>query len=469
MNESTLTFLGAAGTVTGSKHLVRHAGRAYLLDAGLHQGPDELEQLDWQPFPLAMRDLDAVVLSHAHIDHTGYLPRLVQQGYDGPAYATPATISLLKLLLPDSAHIQEEQADYANRKGYARHKPAKPLYTSEDADRALALLRPVPFGEPLALDQHATLTYRRAGHLLGSATVQLDLHDGRDAITVAFSGDLGRYAQEVMQDPEPIPHADHLILESTYGDSFHPRGTIETTLARAVDHVTRARGALIIPSFAVGRTQLVLYYLRKLEDAQRIPRLPVFVDSPMASDATDIYCQNGSETNLRIELLMDDERCPLRCPDTSFVRKSEESKRLNARHGPFVVISANGMCTAGRILHHLKNRLPDARNAVLFVGYQGEGTRGRRLVEGARHIHMHGQEVPVRAAIYRLDGLSGHADQGELLRWCEQFSEPPRATHLVHGEPPASHALARALGEKLGWRAQPARRLDVTHLKGRHA
>lgn len=442
-----LRFLGAAGTVTGSKYLLHGDGRRYLIDCGIFQGDDALEQEDWKPFPIPPGDLDAVLLTHAHIDHTGYLPRLVANGYQRPVYATPATIDLLTLLLPDSGRLQEEQAHYANKKGFARHLPAKPLYTEKDAEAALRLLRPIEYRTWNRIGHELDVRPWPAGHILGSAVLEARL----GTKTIVFSGDVGRYDQDVMRDPMTPPHADILLVESTYGDRLHSRETPGTSLERAIQHVVRHDGVLVIPSFAVGRAQHIMYYIRKLQEAGRMPRMPVFLDSPMSVDATDIYCKHGDEPNLRISLSMGPKDCPIRCHDTRFVRKSHESKALNTRRGPMIVISANGMCTGGRIRHHLKHRLPDERNAILFVGYQAHGTLGQRLREGADEVRIHGQTIPVRARTFRLEGLSGHADQDELLRWLHGFRTPPGVTYLVHGEPEARDALARRITSELGW------------------
>jgi len=457
---ATITPLGAAGTVTGSKYLLQTGEATLLVDCGIFQGPDELEQIDWQPFPVPPERIDAVLLTHAHIDHSGFLPGLVALGFHGPVFATPATIALLGLLLPDSAHIQEEQAAYANKKQYARHLPAKPLYTMQDADRALQRLQPIRYHEPTRIASGVEATLRPAGHLLGSATVQLDVQERGSNVRLGFSGDLGRYDQEVMNDPEPMPRADVLFVESTYGDRRHARTPVADTLAEAIAYVKKHKGALVIPSFAVGRAQHVLYFIRKLQDAGLAANVPIYVDSPMARDATALYCEHGAEPNLRIRLSVDDEDCPIRCRDARFVRDVQESKRLNHREGPFVVVSANGMCTAGRILHHLKNRIPDERNAVLFVGYQGVGTRGRRLLDGAGTVRIHGEPVEVRARVFRAEGMSGHADQGEILRWLRGFESPPRLALVTHGEQDASETLASLLQHRLGWRARVPRRLE---------
>ncbi len=446
-----LRFLGAAGTVTGSRYLLRIENHQYLVDCGLFQGGHRLDELNWQPFPVPPAEIDAILLTHAHIDHTGYLPRLVRQGYRGPIYATEATCALLELLLPDSAYLQEQDAAYANKKGYSRHKPALPLYTVADAKETLALLEPVAFHAPVHLDA-ARIIWAPAGHILGSAILETQVATERGVRTVVFSGDLGRYDGEVMAAPSSAPSADYLLVESTYGGRFHSDDPIEESLAAVIAGVMDRGGVLLIPSFAVGRTQQVLYYIRKLQDRGQAPDIPVYIDSPMAVEASHLYCQFGDDHNLDVNLLMDHRRCPLRCHDTHFVRAVEESKELNTMPGPAIILSASGMCTGGRILHHLKWRLPDARNTVLFVGYQAEGTRGRALLDGAEKLRIHGEIVPVRAEIASLDALSAHGDQNDLMRWLSNFQEPPRRTFIVHGEPPASAALQEAIQTQLGWR-----------------
>lgn len=444
--DTTLRFLGAAETVTGSRHLLRTPQGAYLLEAGLFQGDDALEQRDWTPFPVEPASLRAIVLTHAHIDHSGYLPRLVREGFDGPIYATEGTIRLLGLLLPDAGRLQEEQAAYANKRGYARHLPAKPLYTEKDAEATLRLLRSIPWGKPARLGPDVEVLARPAGHLLGSAILEIEHPAGK----LALSGDLGRYAQDVMRDPEPIRAADVLLLECTYGNRLHAGRELDDVLEDALAYVSRTGGVLVIPSFAVGRAQLVMHRLRSLLAEGRIPHLPLFVDSPMATDATDIYCGTPEDPNLRLALDAGP-ACPLRYPGARFVQGREESISLNTRKGPFIVLSANGMCTGGRILHHLKFRLPDPRNAVLFVGYQARGTRGRALRDGAAYTRIHGEPIQVRARVFDAEGMSGHADHDELMRWARGFERPPRKTWLVHGEPDASAALQASLRHELGW------------------
>ncbi|MFQ6059167.1 MAG: MBL fold metallo-hydrolase RNA specificity domain-containing protein [Anaerolineae bacterium] len=444
-----ITFGGATETVTGSRFLLWVNGRRYLVDCGLFQGGRRLKAMNWEPFPIPPEQIEAVLLTHAHIDHTGYLPRLVRQGFRGPVYATWPTGALLEIMLPDSAYLQEQDAAYANKKGYSRHKPALPLYTIADAERALEGLRPVPFHQPLRLNG-VTATWRPAGHILGSAILEVKVETQNSSRRVVFSGDLGRYDDEIMKPPVNIPEADVLLVESTYGNRLHADQSIQDALTDVLTYVIERGDVLLIPAFAVGRTQQVLYHIRRLQDQGRVPDLPVFMDSPMAVDASRIYCRFGDDHNLDVNLLMDQRACPLRCRHTHFVQDVEQSKALNTRPGPAVIISASGMCTGGRILHHLKWRLPDARNAVLFIGYQVEGTRGRRLLDGAKRIHIHGKEVPVRARIVYVDALSAHADRDELLRWLSEFGHPSRQTFIVHGEPEASEALAGVL-RTWGW------------------
>jgi metallo-beta-lactamase family protein len=448
---TTLTFLGAAGTVTGSKHLVRTQGAALLLDCGLFQGLKELRLRNWTAPPFAPSRLAAVVLSHAHVDHSGYLPVLVKHGFAGPVFCTPGTVDLLRVLLLDAAKLQEEEAAAANRYGYSKHHPALPLYTVEDAERAVRLAVSCRYGEPFEVTPGAEALFRRAGHILGSATVELGLGSDR----LVFSGDLGRWDRPVLRDPELIAEADVLLVESTYGNRTHARDATEQ-LVRIVHEAVGRGGALLIPAFAVGRTQELLWTLRHLEDEARIPSLPVFIDSPMAIDVTDIYCRHPEDHDLAMSLLMDGHHSPLRCRQHHLVRSAQESRQLNHRDGPMIVIAGSGMATGGRILHHLKHRLADPRTTVLLPGFQAVDTRGRKLQDGASHIRIHGQDVPVRATIEMLDGLSAHADRDETLRWLEGFARPPRQVHVVHGEPPAAQGLAEAIRARLGWRATVA-------------
>lgn len=452
---ATVQFLGAAGTVTGSMHLVRVADRRVLLDCGLFQGLKELRVRNWSERVTDPRTLDAVVLSHAHIDHTGYLPVLARQGFRGPIFCTPTTGDLLGVMLRDSAHLQEEEAERANRHAYSKHRPALPLYTVSDALQALELVEHRPYAHPFPVCEGVTALVRRAGHIMGAGTVDLELGHGNGRRLV-FSGDLGRWDQPLLRDPESVTQADVLLLESTYGDREHPTNG-EAELTRIVNQATERGGALLIPAFAVGRAQELVWWLDQLERAGQIPSLPLYLDSPMAIDATDIYTRHPedhpSEVHGRIGKgghLTHGKRCLL-------ARSVEESKRLNGITGPVIIIAASGMATGGRILHHLAHRLPDPRTTVLLVGFQAAGTRGRALRDGAPSVRMFGRDVPVRATVETIEALSAHGDRQDLLRWLGGFTRPPRQTYLVHGEPAAADSLAAAIRERYGWTVDIAR------------
>lgn len=453
MSTSTVRFLGAAGTVTGSKHLVNTGKSQVLLDCGLFQGLKALRERNWDPPPMDPDEFEAVVLSHAHIDHSGYLPVLVRHGFRGPVYCTPATADLLKLLLPDAAHLQEEQAEYANFRGFSRHSPALPLCTVEDANAALELLQPRPYGEAFEVTQDIHATYHPAGHILGSATVSLDV--GKPSRRLVFSGDLGRWDRPVLPDPEMIDEADVLLVEATYGNRHHGPDPVDE-LARVVRDAAKRGGALIIPAFAIGRTQELLWHLRRLEEQGAIPVLPVYADSPMAIEATDVYRRHREDHDEEMTAVMENGGRPFATRQFHVAKSRQESVKLNELVGPFIIISASGMATGGRVVHHLNLRLPDPRTTVLLVGFQAMGTRGRQLQEGRRQIRMFGREVDVRARIETLDGLSAHADQGELLRWLGGFKRPPHRTYLVHAEPAAAGTLQELISSKLGWTVRPA-------------
>lgn len=419
-----------------------------LLDCGLFQGLKALRLRNWADPPFEPARLDAVVLSHAHLDHSGYLPLLVRRGFTGPIHCTPGTADLAAVVVRDSAHIQEEDAAHANRHGYSKHSPALPLYTAADAERALRLLVRHPYGEPFDVAGTAT-SFHRAGHILGSAIVEAQI-GGHCGTRLVFSGDLGRRRPLILRERETITAADVLLVESTYGNRIHADKPDEQ-IARIVNDTAERGGALIVPAFAIGRTQELIWMLRQLEDQQRVPSLPVYIDSPMAINVTDIYCAHAEDHDLDMKLLMDDKRCPLCCRTYRLVRTPQESKSLNERTGPMIVIAGSGMATGGRVLHHLEHRLPDARNTVLFVGFQAEGTRGRSLRDGSKLIRMHGSEVPVRARVESVDGLSAHADKEELMEWLRGFQSAPAHTYVVHGEPDASRALATSIERELGW------------------
>jgi metallo-beta-lactamase family protein len=450
----TIRFLGAAGTVTGSKHLLTLNGQRVLLDCGLFQGLKALRLRNWQPLPFDAAGVGAVVLSHAHLDHCGALPLLVRQGFRGPIYCTPATKELTAIILLDAAHLQEEEAEIANRYGYSKHHPALPLYTTEHAEAALRLLEPRGYGTPFRVTKDVVTVYRRAGHILGAATVELQLDAGTPRRLV-FSGDLGRWNRPILRDPELVPEADVVLVESTYGDRVHSTDATDA-LARVVRDAVRRGGALIIPAFAVGRVQELVWTLRHLEETNAIPTVPVFVDSPMAIEVTDFYCRHTEEHDVDMALLLDAKRNPLRSREHRLVRTATESKALNDRSGPMIIISASGMATGGRVIHHLKARLPDDRTTVLLPGFQAAGTRGRALADGAREVRIHGRSVPVRATVVTLDGFSAHADRDEIVRWLSGFRHPPKRVYVVHGEAQAADSLAATLRARFGWDASVA-------------
>jgi metallo-beta-lactamase family protein len=451
---ATLGFHGAAGTVTGSKHLVSAAGEQVLLDCGLFQGIKARRLRNWEAPPFDARAVRSVVLSHGHLDHSGYLPLLVRRGFRGRIHCTPGTADLLRIVLMDSAHLQEEDTERANRYGYTKHSPALPLYDVNDVYATLGLVRLHGYGDRFEVARGMTALFRRAGHILGSSTVQLDV-DQPHPVRLVFSGDLGRWGRPILRDPELVSGADVLMIESTYGDRMHPTDA-EDVLVRIISEAIQRGGAVIVPAFAIGRTQELLWIIRKLEDSGRLPQLPVYVDSPMASAVTDIYCRHPEDHNVDMKLLMDEKRCPLCAGRHHVVRTAQESRGLNSRSGPMIIIAGSGMATGGRVLHHLKHRLPDARTTVLLVGFQAEGTRGHALEQGAQEIKIHGEFIPVRARIETLQGLSAHADQREILRWLGGFEKPPARTYVVHGEPGPAATLARVITEKLGWKTMVA-------------
>jgi metallo-beta-lactamase family protein len=453
---ATLTFLGGTDTVTGSKFVLEAKGESLLVECGLFQGPRELRGLNWEDPFFAESLPDEVLLTHAHLDHSGYLPRLVgHYGYRGPVRATAATTDLLGVLLPDAARLQEEATEYANQKGYSRHHPALPLYTEEDAERALRLLRPAPYHEWFPVPGgRARLT--KAGHILGSAHAVVETGGHR----LVFSGDVGRWDIPVLEDPEPPTGAHLLLLESTYGGRSHPADADpDAVLAETVNRVAERGGVMVIPAFSVGRSQEILFRLRQLEENGRIPRLPVFLDSPMSIEATELYRKHVEEHDLEMQVLKEAGITPLRPARLHLTRTVDESKRINAVEPPAIVLSASGMASGGRVVHHLKRRLPFAQNLVAFVGYQAEGTLGRSLVDGARRVHIHGDEVEVRAEVVMLDVFSAHADQEELLRWVGEAA--PERIALVHGEEEGRRALATALRESFAGEVLVPERGDV--------
>ncbi len=433
-----LTFLGAARTVTGSKFLLEHGGHRVLFDCGLFQGLKELRLRNWDEFPVPVKSLDAIVLTHAHLDHVGYLPRLVAHGFRGRVFCTAGTADLCRLILPDSARIQEEDARQANRHGYSKHHPALPLYSEVDAQRALTQLQPIGYERPIDVAPGISVEMRPAGHLLGSAFVLARLEQGP---SVLFGGDLGRYSRPVLPDPANGVAADVLLMESTYGDREHLQDDTGEALAEIVHDTVRRGGKLIIPSFAIGRVEELLYWLHQLEAERRIPVLPVHVDSPMATEALRYYAARAGELDPDVRSRSRRDLGAFCTERFQLVASTQQSKELTASRKPAIVISSSGMATGGRVLHHMAAALPDTRNTVLFVGYQAAGTRGRKLVDGAELVRIHGDDVPVRARIARLDSMSAHADRTELLRWLGTFPSLPRQLFLVHGEPAPMDSL----------------------------
>ena len=459
---SSLTFLGAAGTVTGSKHLLDLGDHRVLFDCGLFQGLKELRLRNWAALPFDATRIDAVVLTHAHLDHCGYLPRLVAQGFKGRIFCTPGTRDLCTLVLPDSAHLQEEDARRANRHGYSKHAPALPLYTSLDAARTLTRLQPVGYNRPVPVVPGVEVEFINAGHLLGSSYARV--HIGGK--TILFGGDLGRYSRPVLPDPSAVASADALLVESTYGDRVHPPDDDGVALSAIINDAVKRGGKIIVPSFAVGRTEEVIYWLQRLEQQKRIPVLPVYVDSPMAAGALQFYHERVDELDPDLNRGSEGHRqvCAFCTDRMTVVDTVEQSKAVMNSAGPAIIIAASGMATGGRVLHHLTATLPDSRNTVMFVGFQAAGTRGRLLCDGVKQIKMLGQIVGVEAKIERLDSMSAHADANEILRWLKGFTAPPKMTYIVHGEPTAADALEKKIQAELKWPTHVAKHLETVEL-----
>ena len=436
-----LTFLGAAGTVTGSKYLLETNGRRILIDCGLFQGFKQLRLRNWAPFPVPPGSIDQILLTHAHLDHSGYIPLLVRNGFRGPIFCTDATLALSGLLLPDSGHLQERDAEFANRRGFSKHKPALPLYTQGDAEKSLERFRPVPFHKAVPIAGGLTARFLYAGHILGAAMIELT--DGNNRIV--FSGDLGRPNDISLFDPENVEAADYVIVESTYGNRTHGPRDPEDALAEAIHATVSRGGTILIPAFAVGRTQSLLFHLYRLKKEKRIPDVPIYVDSPMAIDATEIFADH-----------MQDHRVSPAETRAAFavahyVRTIEESKSLDAQRGPKIILSASGMATGGRVLHHLETYAPDPANLILFAGFQAGGTRGAAMTGGAETIKVHGRYIPVRAQVQNLQMLSAHADADEIMGWLRGFRSPPKMSFITHGEPAAADALRHRIDEELHW------------------
>ena len=445
----SITFHGAAQTVTGSKFLLQADGARVLVDCGLFQGLKELRLKNWTSLPFDLNSLDAVVLTHAHLDHTGYLPRIVKEGFDRRVHCTSATAQLAEIIMLDSAHCQEQDAEYANRKGFSKHKPALPLYDGRDAVRAVKLLHNQPRGEWFTPAGPIWMRFHDAGHLLGSNMIEVEIRDRKPPLRILFSGDVGRYDGPLYHDPAPPPACDYLICESTYGNRDHPSRDVLASLLEVTTRAVQRGGVMLIASFAVGRAQQLIYLLQVLKSQGRIPDLPIYLDSPMACNATAIYREHREDHDLS-EGELDDAHPVLAGPRVHLCRTTDESKALNGLAGPAVIIASSGMMTGGRIIHHLKQRLPDAKNTIALGGYMAVGTRGRQLENGAKWIRIHGQDVAVRAAVEKIPGLSGHADRTDLLRWLGPLPKP-RRVFLVHGEPDSAAALGDTLRAERDW------------------
>jgi metallo-beta-lactamase family protein len=458
MTSPTLTFLGAVGTVTGSRFLVTGVGSRILVDAGLFQGLADLRRRNWEPPPFDPAVLDAVVLTHAHLDHCGYLPKLVRDGFSGPVLCTRGTADLAEIVLRDSAHLQEEDAAYANRVGFSKHRPALPLYDTAEVEKTLQLIIPADYHAPTSVGPEMVVTLRPAGHILGSATALVEAGGTR----TLFSGDLGRPHHPLLEPPDDPPEADTMVVESTYGNRAHPRPDDEL-LAATVRRTLARGGTVLVPAFAVDRTELVLLELHRLRKAGRIPEVPVYVDSPMALASLEVYRRAAQ-----------DPRGPIRRPgaradladlgEVHAVRDAAESERLNVPRYPCIVVSASGMASGGRVVHHLRHQLPDPRNTVVLTGYQAVGTRGRQLLDGAHEIKVHGRYVPVRAEVVDVPNFSVHADADEEIAWLSRAPRPPRTAYVVHGEPPAVAGFARRIRDELGWCAVAPRFAETVRL-----
>jgi metallo-beta-lactamase family protein len=461
-----LTFLGAAGCVTGSKYLVEAAGKKLLVDCGLFQGTDDLKDRNWKPLPVDPKTIDYLVLTHAHLDHTGWLPVLVRDGYNKTIFANPATIDLVGLLLKDSGHLQEEETQDAQKHNWSKHANPQALYTSQDIDPVLRLLKPMPRSGGFDISPEFHVGSYDAGHILGSSSLALTIAENGKKSVVIFSGDVGRYDQPILNDPQTpdSKQIDMLLCESTYGDREHASGDPLQLLGDIVNRVVKRGGSIVIPAFAIGRTQTFMYYLRQLENLQRIPKIPVYVDSPMALSATDLYLKYKDDHDAQFARDEQNGGDPLSVHEFHLARSVQESKQINGVKTPCIIVSASGMVTGGRVLHHLAERLGDARNCVILGGFQAEGTRGRALEEGAKTLSLFGKSVPVMAEIVAMGQFSAHAGKSELLRWLTGLQVPPKQVYLTHGEPAAAQSLQQAIALNFKWNAAVARYLDTVEI-----
>ena len=460
MSTMRLTFHGAARTVTGSKYLLETDKHRVLVDCGIFQGTKQLRDINWAEPKFDPASLDAIVLTHAHIDHTGYLPVMAKRGFRGQVFCIGATMDLLPLLLLDSAHLQEEEARFANIHGTSKHKPAKPLYTEEDARNILRQTKQITRHQTAEILPGLSVSSVCAGHILGAVSLNFDCGGRR----ITFSGDIGRYDAPILPDPQPIAIGDLLLCESTYGDREHPAENVRDRLADVITRAAERGGPIIVPAFALGRTQDLLYIIGELERAGKIPALPVYVDSPMAVDATEIYRRYKRDYDEDAAEIVAAKLEPLKTKRTTFVHSSQDSRKLNHLRGSRIIISASGMATGGRILHHLKLWLPEESTTVVFVGFQAEGTRGRTILSGAPDVKIFGESVPIRAQVEELTGLSAHADRSELLRWLKSCSGTPAKVRVVHGESETADSFAGAIRQSLKWDAAPAEYLETVEV-----
>ncbi|MCU0418132.1 MAG: MBL fold metallo-hydrolase [Cyclobacteriaceae bacterium] len=452
MNVS-LRFLGAAKSVTGSKYLLEIDHQRILVDGGLFQGRKELRLRNWQKLPVDPETIDQIIVTHAHIDHIGYLPRLVRDGFHGLIHCTHATKDLMKIMLKDAAKLQEEEALFALKQGYSKHSKPEPLFTEVDADHVMTLVRSCGMEKAVALSPTVSVRFFNSGHILGSAIVEVTLTGQTQEKKIVFSGDLGRYDDPIMYEPHALRQADVLVVESTYGDRNNPMGDVEGNLANIVNEAYDRQGAILIPAFAVGRTQTLIFYLIKLMNARQIPLLPIYIDSPMAINVTDLYERHSSHHKIKVTPEGNELMSLFDSRNIHFCNTKRESQALNSMRKPAIIISASGMATGGRILHHLYHRLGREEDTVLFAGYQGEGTRGRDILEGEPTVRIFGEEVAVRCQVRQINGLSAHGDQEDLLRWLHNFSENPKRVFITHGEEKAAEAFRTVMEEELGWHA----------------
>ncbi len=448
-----ISFFGATGTVTGSRHMLETDGKKLLIDCGLFQGLKKTRIRNWEPFPIPPADVDRILLTHAHIDHSGYIPRFCKEGFTGKINCTHATHELCKIMLMDSGHLQEEDAKWANKKRYSKHTPAMPLYTQMDAEKSLKQFNPFHYGEDINITDKVRVKFKDAGHILGSSFVDVKIKEDNKTKRVLFSGDLGSPLRPILHDPVQAYEVDYLILESTYGNRLHTdsHGSRDQELARVINDSVKRGGILLIPSFAVERSQELLYYIRELEQNNQIPSVPVYLDSPMAINSTKVFEKMTSLYDFHAKLELLNNKNILSPKQITYTKDVNDSKALADVKGPAIILSASGMLQGGRILHHLQQRISKPENTVLFVGYQAEGTRGRALLEGKTEVKIHGQKLPVKAKIENISGFSGHADYNEIIAWLMGFNRPPIKTFIVHGEPDASKALADKIKSKVGW------------------